>query len=394
MRWQKSLSVILRLYLNSAQGKTTINQSLAIRAYTTEASKHPEVKKVLVTGASGYIATAIVNDLLVKGYSVRGTVRSLKNPGKVNPLKSIAEGKPGTLELVEADLMRPDSWGSAVTGCSHVLHTASPFPFEQPKNAEEVIRPAVDGTVSVLEACRAEPNVKRVVVTSSMAAVGFRHTVKPLTENDWSDPSNGGAEKEPYVISKRMAEQAAFDYVSKLPDKEKFEICTVLPGYVVGPSLTDQVATSLDVVKRMMVGGDLMVPDVSFAFVDIRDIVDAHVTCMTSPKAPGQRYLIVDKIIAYSEACKVLANEFASQGYSIRSGIAPRFVIRIMALFDDSAKTMNVIWGQRCEYNNTKMKTELGIQPRDSRKAFVDMAYSLIENGYIEKKPKYRGRKI
>ncbi|PIK53109.1 hypothetical protein BSL78_10028 [Apostichopus japonicus] len=222
---------------------------------------------VLVTGASGYVATGIVNDLLNKGYLVRGTVRSLKNPGK-------------------------------------------------PKNAEEVIRPAVDGTISVLEACKQDGNIKRVVVTSSIAAVGMNHTTKPLNENDWSDPSHGGAEAEPYCISKLMAEKAAFEYVEKLSDKDKFEICTVLPGYVIGPTLTDQVSTSLDIIKRVMVGGDLMVPDVSFTFVDIRDVVDAHVQCMTSPKAPGERYLIVDKILGYSEVCKILSDEFYPQGPS------------------------------------------------------------------------------
>ncbi|PIK48968.1 putative bifunctional dihydroflavonol 4-reductase/flavanone 4-reductase-like [Apostichopus japonicus] len=134
---------------------------------------------VLVTGASGYVATGIVNDLLNKGYLVRGTVRSLKNPGKVKPLKSMAEGKPGKLELVEADLLKPETWKSAVSGCSHVLHTASPFPFAQPKNAEEVIRPAVDGTISVLEACKQDGNIKRVVVTSSIAAVEVRIMYRP-----------------------------------------------------------------------------------------------------------------------------------------------------------------------------------------------------------------------
>ncbi|PIK48967.1 hypothetical protein BSL78_14180 [Apostichopus japonicus] len=162
-----------------------------------------------------------------------------------------------------------------------------------------------------------------------------------------------------------MAEKAAFEYVEKLSDKDKFEICTVLPGYVIGPTLTDQVSTSLDIIKRVMVGGDLMVPDVSFTFVDIRDVVDAHVVCMTSPKAPG---------------------------YSIYTRIAPRFLISLMSLFDNTAKTMNIIWGVICEYDNTKLKTELGIKPRDTRKGVVDMAYSLIDNGYIEKKAQYKGR--
>ncbi|XP_071839331.1 uncharacterized protein [Apostichopus japonicus] len=390
MNWQRGLSIILRLHINHAKRRNS--PRLAVRTYTMESSKHPEVKRVLVTGASGYVATGIVNDLLNKGYLVRGTVRSLKNPGKVKPLKSMAEGKPGKLELVEADLMKPETWKSAVSGCSHVLHTASPFPFVQPKNAEEVIRPAVDGTISVLEACKQDGNIKRVVVTSSIAAVGMNHTTKPLNENDWSDPSHGGAEAEPYCISKLMAEKAAFEYVEKLSDKDKFEICTVLPGYVIGPTLTDQVSTSLDIIKRVMVGGDLMVPDVSFTFVDIRDVVDAHVQCMTSPKAPGERYLIVDKILGYSEVCKILSDEFYPQGYSIYTRIAPRFLISLMSLFDNTAKTMNIIWGVICEYDNTKLKTELGIKPRDTRKGVVDMAYSLIDNGYIEKKAQYKGR--
>ncbi|KAJ8030892.1 Tetraketide alpha-pyrone reductase 1 [Holothuria leucospilota] len=348
---------------------------------------------VLVTGASGYIATSIVNDLLKKGFSVRGTVRSLKNPGKVNPLKSLADGKPGKLELVEADLLKPETWRSAVSGCSHVLHTASPFPFEQPADADVVIRPAVDGTLNVLKACKEAGCVERVVVTSSIASVGIRHTPeKPLNENDWTDPNNGGIEGEPYVLSKLMAEKAAFDFVKSLPEKERFELCTVLPGYVVGPTLTDQPATSLDTIKRIMVGGDLLVPDVNLTFVDIRDVVDAHLVCMTSPKAAGQRYLVVDKVQAYAAVCKLLNDEFSSQGYSSSSRLAPRFLIRLMSLFDKAARTMNLLWGIVCEYDNTKLKEELGIQPRDCRKAIIDMAYSLIDNGYIEKRDNYRGR--
>ncbi|XP_071838978.1 uncharacterized protein [Apostichopus japonicus] len=363
------------------------------RGNSSAATKDENVSRVLVTGASGYVASCIVNELLTKGYTVRGTVRSLSNPNKVDPLKSLAERTPGTLELVEADLLSPETWKSAVEGCSHVLHTASPFPFEQPKNAEEVVRPAVDGTLSVLRACKEAGTVKRVVITSSVASVGVYHTTRPLTEEDWTDPSRGGPEAEPYIISKLMAEKEAFKYIESLDDKDKFEFCTVLPGFVIGPSVANQAATSLDIVKRIMVGGDPLIPNIAFTWVDVRDVADAHIKCMTLKQAAGQRFLITDKSLTYRDVCKQLYDEFHDQGYSPSLRLAPRLVIRLMSLFDNAARSMNLVWGVVTTYDNSKMKNVLGIQPRDCRQGLIDMAYSLIENGYIEKSPKFKGRK-
>ncbi|KAJ8030891.1 Dihydroflavonol 4-reductase [Holothuria leucospilota] len=344
---------------------------------------------VLVTGASGYVASSTVNRLLADGYNVRGTVRSLRNTQKITPLTSLAHGKRGTLELVEADLLTPETWKSAVEGCSHVLHIASPFPVNQPKDADEVIRPAVEGTLNVLKACKEAGSVKRVTLTSSIASVGMYNTTRPLTEDDWTDPGRGGAEDSPYIISKVMAEKEAFKYVSGLADKDKFEICSLLPGFIVGPVITNQAATSLEFIKRIMVGGDPLVPLIGFSFVDIRDVVEAQIVSLTSPKVPGNRFIITDKFMQYHKICEMLNDEFRHQGYSPSSRLAPRFLIRLMSLFDEMAESMNVMWGIVTEFDNSKMRNVLGITPRDSRKAVIDMAYSLIDNGYIKKSKLY-----
>lgn len=188
---------------------------------------------ILVTGASGYIATHIVKKLLEKGYRVRGTVRSLRDEKKVGPLRQLAQNSRFELELVEADLMNEDSWSNAVKGCTYVLHTASPFPLKQPSNEDELIRPAVNGTLFVFRACVQEGSrVKRVVLTSSIAAIAGNTYKNGYTysEKDWPDVQG----LEPYLKSKTLAEKAAWDFVR---DREKnglpcFELSVINPGLV------------------------------------------------------------------------------------------------------------------------------------------------------------------
>ena len=188
---------------------------------------------VLVTGASGYIATHIVKLLLEKGYRVRGTVRSLKDEKKVGPLKRLAVNAKHPLELVEADLTSEKGWAEAVKDCDYVMHTASPVPTKIPKDENETIRPAVDGVLNVFRACTLESSkVKRVVLTSSIAAVvGENYESRVYTERDFGDPeiSHG------YVKSKILSETAAWKFVTERRAKglKCFELSVINPGLVV-----------------------------------------------------------------------------------------------------------------------------------------------------------------
>lgn len=188
---------------------------------------------ILVTGASGFIATHIVKLLLEKGYRVRGTVRSLKNEKKVAPLRNLAPNSKFEIELVEADLMNEESWLKAVKGCTYVFHTASPVPLYVPKNEDEIVRPAVNGTLYVFKACVQEGvTVKRVVLTSSLAAIAGEKFIDGYTysEKDWPKVETLG----PYCKSKMLAEKAAWDFVR---EREKnglpcFELAVINPGLV------------------------------------------------------------------------------------------------------------------------------------------------------------------
>nr|XP_006823935.1 PREDICTED: bifunctional dihydroflavonol 4-reductase/flavanone 4-reductase-like [Saccoglossus kowalevskii] len=179
------------------------------------ASAEVDVQLVLVTGASGYIASHVVQQLLKNGYRVRGTVRSKKNATKVQHLLNLCPDAQHELELVEADLLDVESWKPAVDGCSHVIHVASPFPSEAPKHEDEIIKPALEGTLNVLKACQNAGTVKRVVVTSSIAAVSGGFTGESnvvFSEKDWPNVDTIGT----YEKSKTLAEKAAWDFVDKL----------------------------------------------------------------------------------------------------------------------------------------------------------------------------------
>ena len=187
---------------------------------------------ILVTGASGYIACHIVKKLMEKGYRVRGTVRSLKDEKKVAPLRKLVPNPKHELELVEADLLKEETWPDAVKGCTFVIHTASPFPNTNPRDENEIIKPAVNGTLFVFRACAQEEKVKRVVLTSSVAAIAgdnFEHN-KHYTEKDWADPNLLSA----YPKSKVLAEKSAWEFLEerKKNNLKCFELAVINPGYV------------------------------------------------------------------------------------------------------------------------------------------------------------------
>ncbi|KAK7478306.1 hypothetical protein BaRGS_00030458, partial [Batillaria attramentaria] len=348
---------------------------------------------VLVTGASGYIATHVIKQLQEAGYQVRGTVRSLsdseENKDKVKHLQELCPDAAHKLELVEADLTKPESWEAAVKGVTYVIHVASPFPASQPKDENEVIQPAVEGTQSVLKACVATKTVKRVVLTSSCVAVNWSNTNsdKVHTEEDWSDVESLDA----YAKSKTLAEKAAWDYIKELPDEDKIELAVINPAYVMGPVLHGSQCTSMEVAKRLLERSLPAVPKLNFAIVDVRDVAAAHVKAMTSPEAAGNRHLIVNTNMWMKEMAQILAKEFRPQGYSVPTVNCPYFALWMSALFDKSVKMILPQVNKVHKFDNKRMKEVLGIEPHDAKETIIDMAYSLIENGFIKKTKKYRG---
>jgi len=337
---------------------------------------------VLVTGATGYIAGHCIRDLFEHGYRVRGTVRSLKDPSKTEHLRRIAAAAGGSLELVEADLTSDRGWREAVAGCTYVQHVASPFPAEVPKHEDDLIRPAVDGALRLLRAAADTPSVKRVVMTSSVAAVAFGHTEgngKVRTEADWSVPENC----DPYPKSKTLAERAAWDFVKSLPPERHFELAVINPGFVLGPLLNNDQGTSGELIRKLMVREMPACPEIGFAPVDVRDVALAHRLAMERPEAPGNRYICAGDHIWTQDMAKVLAEEFNPRGYRIPTGHLPYWLMWIFARFDKSVRLALGFVGRKELVSCAKAKRELGWTMRPVRDSIIDTGRTMIEQGVV-----------
>jgi nucleoside-diphosphate-sugar epimerase len=209
---------------------------------------------VLVTGISGFIASWVAHGALKLGYRVRGTVRSLGNEEKVKHLRDLCPGSKYKIELVEADLMKEDGWAAAVQDCDYILHVASPFPLQEPKDPNDLILPAINGTLNVLKAASKLTKLpKRVVVTSSAASIAYGQdpTNKVFTDADWTVPDSKEFPIPTYNKSKVLAERAAWKFVEDLPADRRFELATINPTLVQGPMLSGSQCSSADIIKQV-----------------------------------------------------------------------------------------------------------------------------------------------
>ena len=247
---------------------------------------------VVVTGITGFLGShTALQFLLDGGFRVRGTVRSLANEDKLKPIKEHFGEHYENLELVEADLLDDESMQNALEGATYVAHTASPFTIVKPNHEDDLIRPAVDGTLSVMKGCQ-KHGVKRVVITSSVAAVN--HRAEPLTHithNDWSETDWRG--EDAYCKSKTLAERSAWDFVEKLPEGEKFELATVNPVLITGPAICKSGFSSEEIINMVYLG-KLPLVDMEFMCVDVRDTAKAHVQAIKVEEAAGKRFLLIE----------------------------------------------------------------------------------------------------
>ena len=351
-----------------------------------------EAELVLVTGASGYLATHIVKFLQESGCRVRGTVRSLKNEVKTKPLYNLCPDAKFPLELVEADLSNEASWTAAVKGSHFVLHTASPFPAESPRNEDEIIQPAVNGTLAVLKACREAGGVKRVVLTSSIAAIdsGFNELGRAVSEQDWSDVTNPNMYA--YMKSKTLAEKAAWDYVKELPEESKFELAVINPGFIMGPVLCGVFTTSMEVPKRLLQRELPLLPKVMLPVVDVRDVAQAHINAMTIPEAAGNRHIVANQSMWFQDVAVIIDKEFRPHGYNVPTTNAPSFLIKFVSIFDNSLKMVTPGLGKIASYDNTRARDVLGIRFHEVKDTIVEMCYTMIDLGMVKKTQKYTGK--
>lgn len=341
---------------------------------------------VLVTGASGFIALHCVVQLLQQGYQVRGTVRSQDREGEVRDAVRRQVEADNRLSFVHTDLNNDDGWPDAVAGCEFVLHVASPFPAGIPKDEDDLIKPARDGALRVLRAAAAA-GVKRVVLTSSVAAVAYGHETdgKVFDENDWSDVSS--ADIGAYEKSKTLSERAAWDFV-KSPDAAGLELSVINPGAVMGPLLSARVGTSAEIASRLMTRDMPACPRIGFPMVDVRDVAAAHILAMTNPAAAGQRFCCVNGYAWFNEIAEVLAAKYNDQGYRVPTKIMPNFVVKIAALFDPTLRLVAGRLDRKAEVSNKLITEVLGWKPHSIPEMTIAMAESMIEFGVIAKPAK------
>jgi len=340
-----------------------------------EASR-AEGKTVLVTGGSGFLGGWCVVELLRRGHTVRTTVRDLAREVAVRAAVASQVDAGERLSVLAADLLADEGWAEAVAGCDHVLHVASPFPPVQPKDPDELIVPARDGTLRVLRAAL-DAGVERVVVTSSVAAIsgsGKPVAGRPLDERDWSDPDN--PKLTPYARSKTVAERAAWDLARERGETEK--LTTVNPGAIIGPLLGDDGRSfSLQSIERLLEGMPA-VPRIGFSFVDVRDVADLEIRAMSAPAAGGERLVAVDDFMWMSEVAAVLRERLGEDAAKVPTRNAPNLLVRVLAIFDPSVRSVLGQLGRRTEVSSEKARTELGWSPRPLADTIAECARSLL----------------
>lgn len=335
---------------------------------------------VLVTGGSGFIASHCILQLLAAGHAVRTSVRSLKREPEVRAMLKVGGTEPGErLSFVAADLERDAGWAEAVAGCEYVLHVASPFPERLPKHEDELIVPAREGALRVLRAAR-DAGVKRVVLTSSFAAIGYGQPARatPFDETCWTNPDGEGVQ--PYTKSKTLAERAAWDFIAR--EGGALELAVVNPVGVFGPVLGPDYSTSILVVQRMLDGALPGCPKMLFGVVDVRDVADLHLRAMTDPRAKGERFLAVTgDFMSLLEIARAIKGRMGAAGKRVPTRELPNWMVHVGALFDPAVKQVLPELGRSKNGTSEKARRVLGWSPRSAEDALVATAQSLIELG-------------
>jgi nucleoside-diphosphate-sugar epimerase len=339
---------------------------------------------VLVTGGSGFIASHTILQLLKAGHKVRTTVRNLSREGDVRAMLRKGGAEPGDqLSFVEAELMTDAGWPAAVSGCEYVLHMASPFPSQVPKDENELIVPAREGALRVLRASR-DAGVQRVVLTSSFAAVGYGHTGREavFTEKDWTNPT--GADVMPYTKSKTLAERAAWDFIDR--EGAGLELAVVNPVAVFGPVLGPDYATSILLVEKMLDGTLPGVPRISLGVVDVRDVADLHLRAMTNSTAKGERFLAVSGDFMWLiEIARALKERMGEQARRVPTRQLPDWLVRLARFKDPAVKQIIPELGKWKNATSEKAQRVLGWSPRSREESVVATAESLVKLGLVKK---------
>ena len=293
--------------------------------------------RVLVTGASGYIASHCISELLKVGYKVKGSLRDLKRESQVRNSLINSDLNDYNLEFCKLDLLIDEGWEEAASDCDYILHVASPFILEEPKNEKQLIEPALAGTMRALKAAK-KCGIKKVVITSSMAAIAYGHNNEICNPQDWSDLKKDIGS---YIKSKTIAERAAWDYINN-ESKNSFKLTTIHPGMVFGPLLIDDKdGASASLIKKMITGKFPALPDLYFTVVDVRDVARIHVEALKNEKSDEKRIILTSqKAISFLDISKMLR----SLGFKKSPlNLIPNKVINSLAPFNKDMRSTAVM---------------------------------------------------
>ena len=329
------------------------------------------MKKVLVTGTTGFIGLHCVQQLLEKGFAVNGTLRSFDRKDEVINALSSHNTSTEHLALFETDLLDDKGWDKAIEGCEYILHVASPFVLT-PENEDFFVRPAVEGSLRVLKLAN-NHNIKKVVLTSSFAAMADTLEEKDsFDETDWSDPNKKGIQA--YGKSKTLAEKAAWDFMSS--DKPSFTLTVINPVGVTGPSLSKDIGTSNSIISQMINGNIPGTSKVHIGFVDVRDVAAAHVTAMLNKKTDGERIIVSEKTLWMDEVATILRTAGFDKA---PSKVMPKWLMSIMSIFKKDLKFIVPLINKKRAIHSTKAKDLLNWEPISAEDSIVATAKQLQE---------------
>ncbi len=333
-----------------------------------------KLKPVLVTGATGYVAGVLVKRLLSEGITIHATVRDLHNTDKLKYLKAQEQKFPGEIKFFEADLLKPGSFEDAMQGCELVYHTASPFILEVKDPQKDLVDPALLGTRNVLDSVNKVDSVKKVVLTSSVAAIfGDNADMKNtkngfFTEEYWNESSS--LTHQPYSYSKKLAEKEAWRYADI---QNRWQLVVINPAFVIGPGLSPHATSETHRMFRKLIGGGFKsgVPDYKVGMVDVRDVAEAHFLAGYSVGAQG-RYIISAESLSMFELGQVLREVYGDK-YPFPKKILPKGVVWLfapMAGFKRKVIARNI--GYPFFADNSKSISQLGMTYRSVKESICD----------------------
>jgi len=341
---------------------------------------------LLITGVTGFVGGHMALEALRQGHTVRGTLRSLGRADSVRDILASQLGEQAEealqrLTFHEADLLSPEGWRDAASGCDAALHVASPFPLGVPKDEQDIIGPARQGLKHVFEACAAE-GVNRLVQTSSTVAIAYGHGRENtnFTEKDWTQLDGGMITA--YIKSKTLAEQDLWMMAKQQP---AMSVSAVNPGFIFGPILDGKDAgTSGDVILKMMRGEFPGVPHLGYPTVDVRDVVSLHFLVLNDDKAAGERFAATASTLPFRDLAKALKRAFPKEGRKVGTLAMPNFLLRFFALFDPSVRVVLAELGYMANVSSDKARKRYGWKPRSAEDAGVATAHSLIDLRYLD----------